>query len=183
MERKFLKDLGVADEAIDKIMAENGRDVEKVKGERDDYKSRLDTAQTTLKGFEGVDINDLKEQIKKLQGDLTTKEQEFQSKLDERDFNAALKTAAIGARARNEAAVTAVLGAEKIAALKASKNREQDIKAALDTLKADKENAYLFNVDTTPSRVVGPTAGPAKGAEDTKSKANEGLRSFFGKGE
>lgn len=183
MERKFLKDLGVADEVIDKIMAENGRDVEKVKGERDDYKSRLGTAQTALKGFEGVDVNDLKSQIKTLQGDLATKEQEFQGKLDERDFNAALRTAAVTAKARNESAVIAVLGPDKITALKASKNREQDIKAAFDTLKADKENAYLFNADTQPGRAVGPTPGPAKSADDMKSKANEGLRSYFGKGE
>ncbi len=181
MKREFLKDLGIADEAIDKIMAENGKDVEKVKGERDDYKTRLDTAQATLKSFEGVDVKDLQGKVDQLTKDLKSKDDEYAAKLDERDFNAALKTAALTAKARNEAAVIAVMGTDKLTALKASKNREADIKAAFDALKADKDNAYLFNADKTPA-VVAPTGGPTKGADDAKSKANEALRGAFGKG-
>ena len=35
MKRKFLEDLGLQKEAIDSIMAENGKDLEAVKAERD----------------------------------------------------------------------------------------------------------------------------------------------------
>lgn len=181
MKREFLKDLGIADEAIDKIMAENGKDVEKVKGERDNYQSQLKTAQATLKSFEGVDVNELKGKVDKLTKDLKTKDDEYAAKLDERDFEAAVKSAASVTKARNHNTVLAALGKEKVDALRASKNREADIKAAFDALKADKDNAYLFNADKPPA-VVAPTGGPAKGADDAKSKANDAIRSAFGKG-
>ena len=182
MERKFLKDLGVADEAIDKIMAEYGKDVEKVKGERDDYKQKYEDTQKALKAFDGIDVKDLQNKVKQLTEDLDKKDKEYAAQLDERDFHATVKSIAASLKARNHNAVLAVLGQEKVDALKASKNREKDIEAAFKALKEDKESAYLFDVERAP-RIVGPTSGPAKDTDDTKSKANEALRGLFGKGE
>ena len=48
MKRKFLEDLGLEKEIIDSIMAENGKDVEKAKGDYDDLKEQLETATTTI---------------------------------------------------------------------------------------------------------------------------------------
>lgn len=42
MERQFLVDLGLEKDAIDKIMAENGKDIEKHKGNSDKYKADFD---------------------------------------------------------------------------------------------------------------------------------------------
>ena len=39
MKRDFLKDLGLEDEVINKIMTENGKDIEKHKADRDAYKT------------------------------------------------------------------------------------------------------------------------------------------------
>ena len=63
MKTQFLKDLEIAQEAIDKIMAENGKDVEGAKkpltdklasaeGERDGLKKQLETANEAMKRFE-----------------------------------------------------------------------------------------------------------------------------------
>lgn len=61
--------------------------------------------------------------------------------------------------------------------LKASKNQEADIKTALEAVK--KDNAYLFQ-DTQIPKVVSYTPGSGgKGTEDTKTRANEALRSIF----
>ena len=65
-------------------------------------------------------------------------------------------------------------------ALKASKNQESDIKAALDNLK--KDNDYLFKSVSVP-RVVSVTPGINQEAQTKKEQANEALRSLFGKGE
>ena len=46
MKRKFLEDMGLSKEQVDNIMAENGKDIEAIKTERDNYKTQLDTAQT-----------------------------------------------------------------------------------------------------------------------------------------
>lgn len=78
MQRKFLEGLGLEKSIIDKILNENGTDIEKVKErletERDNYKSQLETAQTALKKFEGVNVEELKGEIEKLNGDLAAKE-------------------------------------------------------------------------------------------------------------
>ena len=58
MTRDFLKELGIADGAIDKIMAENGRNIEAAKakyGDYDDIKAQLETAKATLEKFKDYD--------------------------------------------------------------------------------------------------------------------------------
>lgn len=182
MERKFLKELGIADEAIDKIMAENGRDVEKAKGDLTDVKQRLDDAQKTLRSFEGVNVEELKGKVTQLTKDLDDKDKDYAAKLDDRDFRDTLKSVGTGLKVKNIDAAIAVLGADKVNALKVSKNREKDITEALKAQKEATDTAYLYETERAP-RVVSSTSGPAKQTDDAKSKANEGLRSFFGKGE
>ena len=41
MKRSFLRELGIDAEIIDKIMAENGKDIEKYKSEIEDYVSEI----------------------------------------------------------------------------------------------------------------------------------------------
>ena len=54
---------GATDEQINAILNINSADIGKAKtkaeGERDNYKSQLETATEQLKAFEGVDVNDL----------------------------------------------------------------------------------------------------------------------------
>ena len=63
MKTEFLKALGLEQETINKIMEENGKDVNaekektrKAEGERDNYKTQLDTVNTKLEEFEGVEL-------------------------------------------------------------------------------------------------------------------------------
>ncbi len=146
MQRKFLEELGLEKEVIDKIMSENGSDIEntkkKLEAERDNYKSQLETAQETLKSFDGVDVNDLKGKITQLTNDLTAKETEYQGKLADIEFTNAIESALNGAGAKNIKAVKALLD---IDALKSSKNQAEDIKNALETVKS--ENDYLFQTE------------------------------------
>ena len=167
MKRKFLEDMGLSKEQVDNIMAENGRDIEAIKTERDNYKTQLDTAQTTLKSFEGVNVQDLQGKVIKLTADLAAKDAEYQKQIADRDFNDLLETTAEGYKPRD------------LEKLKASKNQEADIKTALEAVK--KDNAYLFQ-DTQIPKVVSYTPGSGgKGTEDTKTRANEALRSIFGR--
>ena len=58
MTRDFLKGLGIADDIADKIMAENGKNIEAVKakfGDYDDLKKQLETAKTTMDKFKDYD--------------------------------------------------------------------------------------------------------------------------------
>lgn len=176
MKRKFLEDMGLSKEQVDSIMDENGKDIEAMKSERDNYKSQLTTAQETLKSFEGVNVQELQGKITKLTADMAAKDAEHQKQIADRDFNDLLKTTAEGYKPRDLKAVMPFLDVEK---LKASKNQEADIKTALEEVK--KDNAYLFQ-DTQIPKVVSYTPGPGgKGTEDTKARANEALRSILGR--
>ena len=176
MKRKNLEDMGLTKEQVDGIMAENGADIEAIKKERDTYKTQLDTAQTTLKSFEGVNVTELQGKITTLTNDLTAKAAEYQKQLADRDFNDLLKTTAEGFKPRDIKAVMPFLDVEK---LKSSKNQESDIKAALEAVK--KDNGYLFQ-DVTIPRVVASTPGPGgEKTDDTRTQANNALRSILGR--
>lgn len=143
MQRKFLEDLGLEKEIIDKIMDENGSDLEKTKAkleaERDNYKSQLETAQNALKEFDGIDVKDLQGKINTLTNDLSEKEKEYQQRIADMEFNSVLDGAISSSGAKNAKAVKALLD---IDSLKASKNQADDIKQALETVKT--ENDYMF---------------------------------------
>ena len=53
MKREFLKELGLEDEAIGKIMAENGKDIEAFKSRLADTEQKLSESQEKVNQFEG----------------------------------------------------------------------------------------------------------------------------------
>lgn len=150
MKREFLQNFKVGDqplteEIINAIMAENGRDIEAAKKPFADYESikeQLQTAKDGLKAFEGVDVAQLQGEITKLQGQLTEKDTEWQGKLDAMAFDAKVKDAITAAKGKNAKAIAALLDMD---ALKASKNQDADLKAALEALQ--KDSGYLFGDD------------------------------------
>lgn len=177
MKTEDLQAQGLTQEQINYVMAEYGKDVNALKSERDTYKTQLSTAQETLKSFEGVNVSELNGKITKLTADLAAKDAEMQKQIADRDFNDLLKSTAEGYKPRDLKAVMPFLDVDK---LKSSKNQEADIKAALDAVK--KDNAYLFQ-DTQIPRVVSSTPGPGGvKTEDTRTQANDALRSILGRG-
>ena len=132
-------------DAITSAVNENYKtiaEVNKITTARDNYKSQLETAQTALKEFEGVDVKELQGRITTLQDDLAAKDKEYQDKLDDIDFNSDLESGITAAKAKNAKAVKALLDLET---LKKSKNRAEDIKNAINSVKTD--NDYLFDSD------------------------------------
>ena len=169
-----LKARGLTQEQIDFVMAEVGREFNSLTADRDNYKTQLETAQTALKGFEGVNVSELQGRITQLTADLVAKEAEHKKQIADRDFNDLLRATAESFKPRDLKAVMPFLDVEK---LKSSKNQEADIKSAIEAVK--KDNAYLFQ-DTAIPRVVSSTPGPGgAGSDDTKTRANEALRSIF----
>ena len=169
MKREFLEGLGLEKEVINKVMDENGKDITKeqqkyvtLETERDNYKSQLETAQASLKEFEGVDVKELQGKITQLNTDLKTQETTYQQKMADMLFENELKDAITQMGGRSVKSVMAELD---IDTLKASKNQKEDIKTALETCKKDHD--FLFganepinnvNVDTTPG-AQGETSG------------------------
>ena len=140
MQRKFLEDLGLDKETVDKILDENGADIEKARSkaetERDNYKSQLETAQDALKEFEGVDVKDLQGKIQQLNDTLFQKETEYQAKIADMEFDAKLSELLKQSGVKNVKAAKALLDLDT---LKASKNQDADIKTAVDACKEEKQ--------------------------------------------
>jgi len=170
MKREFLENFKVGDqplpkEVVDAIMQENGNDIEAAKKPFADYehiKEQLKTAQDGLKAFDGVDVAKLQGEITTLQGKLTDKDKEWQEKLDGMAFDGKVKDAITAAKGKNAKAIAALLDMDT---LKASKNQETDIKAAIEALK--KESDYLFESEQTPPPYAGGTGkDPVTGKYD-----------------
>lgn len=174
MKTEFLQNFKVGDQAlpkevIDAILAENGRDIENAKKPYVDYdavKGQLKAAQEGLKAFEGVDVGQLQGKITELAGKLSDKDKEWQAKLDGMAFDGRIKDAITAAKGRNAKAISALLDVE---ALRASKNQEADIKAALEAVK--KDNSYLFEAETPPPFAGGTGSAPAGGKQAPASLA------------
>ena len=175
MKTEDLKAQGLTDEQINFVMSENGKDIKREKDRADSYKSQLDTATQTLKGFEGVNVDELKSQISKLTADLENSQKKHAEEMAQRDFNELLGRYAKEYKARDIKSVMPFLDVE---ALRKSQNQNEDLKAAFEAVR--KENGYLFEDERIP-RVVSFTSGIDTNTGSTTSKANEALRSFFGK--
>ena len=133
---------GITDEALKWLMDENGADINREKAKVEAVQKQLDaangqlaTVQDKLKAFDGIDVEQLRGESDKLR-------QEIADLKDGWAFDSLLDGA---------------IGMLDVAALKGSKDRSADIKAAIEGLA--KENPWAFD-----------TADPAAGG-----KANTGV--------
>ena len=170
MKREFLQNIKVGDqvlpkEIIDTILDEHSRSIGTLKTENDNLRSQLQTAKDGLKAFEGVDVKDLQGQITKLQQDLADKDTAHQTELANLAFDRKLEEAITGAKGKNAKAIKALLDVDT---LKASKNQDADIKAAMDALQ--KDSGYLFgDVQTPPPYSGGAGTGAYQGGQDSSA--------------
>lgn len=168
MKTDFLKGLGLEQDAIDKIMAENGKDIAaekakttKAERDRDNFRDQLATATESLEKFKDVDPTAMQGEIDKLNQQLKDKEAEYAAREADRIFSDTIKEAIKTAGGRNEKAVMAMLDMN---ALKESKNQSEDIKKALETVK--ESDAYLFGSDEPFKNPVGATGGSGTGGDN-----------------
>ena len=184
MKTEFLQNLKVGDqplskEVIDAIMAENGRDIEAAKRPFADYdhlKTQLDEAQKTIKGFQDQDIEGVRKSARDWEEKYNQAVKDHEAKLADMAFDRKIEDAITGAKGKSAKAIKALLD---IDTLKASKNQDADIKAAMDALQ--KDSGYLFgDVGTPPPYSSGAGTGGVGGTVDgvtaAFSKLNPGLK-------
>lgn len=156
---ELLKELGLeipADKKadFDKAVGENYKTIaefDRQKTKLDSAEAQLTEAKESLKSFEGVDVPALNGKITELTNSLAAKETEYNQKIADMEFDAVLETAISASGAKNAKAVRALLDLD---ALKASKNRDGDIKAAIASVKSD--NDYMFKSDEPINNPTGP---------------------------
>lgn len=174
MKRDFLESLGIASEAIDKIMAENGKDIEGAKAKFADYdelKKQLETANATLEKFK--DYDQTKAEVEKYKAELKKSQEESAVKIATMERSGKVKDYLSGKKFVNkitQEAITAkmceVLGADS------SKGKNLDDIFAEIT----KDQADILKDDNAPI----PPVVPAMGGKNEKSDDNAQARAVMG---
>ena len=152
-----------------KTQAEFEKKIGKVEEERDNFKTQLDTAAETLKGFEGVDIETMKTQLKDWQTKAENAEKDYQAKLAQRDFEDALKGEMEGYNFTSEAAKRAVMSEIREAGLKVKDGKILGLGDLVESIKAKDASAFV-DAENPPAkftqRIVdngkNPTGAPTK---------------------
>jgi predicted nucleic acid-binding Zn-ribbon protein len=166
MRRKFLEDLGLDKDIINRIIDENGRDIEAEKEKYKDIQSQLDNANNTIKERDeqletlksAGDVDDLKKQIETLQTENKTNADNYQKELKTLKVNNALEKALTGAKAKNIKAVQALLELGD-----AELDDDGTIKGLAEKIKElKKSDGYLFEESNTSTTIKGasPTTNP-----------------------
>lgn len=188
--RDQIKQLGITDEdVITKILDAHHAEFDPVKDKADQYEAEKERADNLKKDYDeqsksikaleesAGDKDALEKQIKELQETAATKDAEhqkalndMQSKLDNTEFDKILDTAITKAGGRRAASIRAEL---KLDELKASKDRSNDIEAAIKALKESDDTSFLFGTsDPTGAKVDSSgNAGGGTGGADLKEAA------------
>lgn len=155
MKREFLKSLELSDEVIDKIMAENGNDINGLKAKQTELEAQINEYKTqvserdkqleTLKKSAG-DSESLKEQINKLQEDNKKASDAYEAKIAQMSIDNAVEVALLNAKAKNAKAVKALLDLTDV-------KIDGDVVKGLDKQieKLKESDAYLFNGEAKPA--------------------------------
>jgi phage minor structural protein GP20 len=175
MKRDFLEGLNLDADVIDKIMAENGKDVQREKAkyaDYDDIKAQLETANKTIEKVKDYDetkaeIGKYKAEIEKLQKDSAAKIAAMERSAKVKDYLSGKKFVNDITREAIAAKMGEVLGADE------SKGKNlDDIFAEITKDKAD-----ILKDETQPTPpVVPPMSGKGgKSDDDAQARAVMGL--------
>lgn len=168
MKTEFLKSLNLSQEVIDKIMAENGKDIaveqkkaEKVIQERDSYKlkaesleTQVNDANTEIQKFKDMDIDGIKKAADDWKETAEKAKADADKQISQMKFDYALSAALTGAKAKNTKAVKALLDMD---GLKFNDGKIVGLDEQLAQIKAD--NDYLFESDEPAPEFVKGTNG------------------------
>jgi myosin heavy subunit len=158
MNREELKELGLSDEQIDKVMASHGKVVNSIKEKADkveslesqieDYKQQLADRDKQLEelGEKVKDNEELTAKIDELKQQNETTKTEYEAKLHQQAFDHKLESTLTAAKAKNVKAVKALLDLDSI---KLDGDNLLGLDDQLDNLKENE--SYLFETEEKPN--------------------------------
>ena len=115
----------------------------KVEGERDDWKERAETAEETLKGFDGIDPANIQTELAEWKKKAEDAEKEFNAKIYDRDFSDALKAALDDVKFSSEAAKKSVMADIKEAGLKLKNGKILGLNDLIEQMKQSDASAFV----------------------------------------
>lgn len=188
--RDSIKQLGITDEdQITKLLNAHHAEVNPLKEKAEQYdkvKADFDEQAKSIKALQDAagDKEALQKQIDELKTAAETKAadhkkelEEMQSKLEGAEFDKLLDDAITKAGGRRKASIRAEL---KLDELKASKDRTNDIDAAIKALKESEDTSFLFGSDAKPSGARIDSSGRTDTGTDGNDAAMATARAVMG---
>lgn len=172
MKTDELKAWGLTDEQSEKVMAQYGKDVsklqkenEKLTADRDKEKERADTAEETLKKFDGVDLETMQTELATWKTKAENAEKDYAAQIAQRDFEDALKEEIGGYKFTSEAAKKAIMAEIREAGLKVKDGKILGLSDLLAQMKEKDASAFVDeNQEQLEAGRAKPFTGPLKGA-------------------
>lgn len=168
MKREFLKELGIDDEAINKIMAENGndinsakKDVEKISAELEQAKADLTKANETLDKFK--DYDNVKADVEKYKTEIEKSKTDYEQKLQQMELKGKVKDFTSGKKFVNDLTRNAV-NDQLLQALNDETNKGKSLDDLLKTITDGQDN--IFVNDDQPKPPIIPNMADDKGTPD-----------------
>ena len=180
MKREFLKELGIEDkEVIDKIMDENGKDIETAKGKNNDDKvkelqAEVDKLNGQIKERDGQldelkksagDNKELQKQIDDLKDANKAAQEKHDSEMAELKKSSAIRQALSEAKARNIQAVMSLIDTSKVSI---DGENTVGLKEQIDKLMTEEDTKFLFESGKT--KITGAEPGKSGDGEPDSPK-------------
>lgn len=150
MKTEELKAKGLTDEQIAYVMAENGKDIKKLQKEnetlaadRDSFKERAEAAEETLKKFDGIEPEKMQAEVETWKKKAEDAEKDYAAKLEQRDFDDALKEAIGEYKFTSEAAKRAVIADIREAGLKVKDGKILGLNDLIAQMKEKDSSAFV----------------------------------------
>ena len=154
--------------------AEHEKKLGKVETDRDTWKEKAETAETTLKGFEGVDLDTMQKELSDWKKKAEDAEKDAQAKLYERDFADTLKTEFEGIKFSSEAAKRAIMAEVKDAGLKLKDGKILGLNDLITQMKEKDASAFVddeqIKAQQNAARFTQPIGKQNQGGNMTKEQ-------------
>lgn len=148
-----------------KNTAEHNKAISKLEADRDAWKEKAESAEETLKGFEGIDPAQVQSQLAEYKKKAEDAEKDRDAKLYERDFADALKAELEGVKFTSEAAKKSVMADIKAAGLKLKDGKILGLNDLISQMKEKDASAFVDEKqEQLETGRAKPFTGPLKGA-------------------
>lgn len=126
-----------------KNVGEHNKAISKLEADRDKWKTQAETAEETLKSFEGIDPAQIQTELATWKKKAEDAEKNAQQQIYERDFSDALKAELEGYKFTSEAAKRDVMSQIKAAELKLKNGKILGLSDLIEQIKKDDASAFV----------------------------------------
>lgn len=166
-----------------KNAGEYDKTVSKLTTDRDIWKEKAETAEATLKGFEGVDLETMQQELSTWKKKAEDAERDAKEKLYERDFNDALKAEFANITFSSEAAKKAIMREVKEAGLKLKDGKILGLNDLISQMKEKDASAFVDDAQQRAQQNAARFTAPAGKLNTTGSMTKDEIMKIKDAGE